>query len=99
MLPENKDTSWLTIVCKTRLLLVELYVLSRFIILTTRVLKSSSPIVDISRPSRLHSSQLLNGKKYVTGTYIILPPDGSTIRKRDIANVDFPDDFNQHLNQ
>lgn len=87
IVPEKRETSWLTMVYSTK---VSKYIAQvRICKPTTRVRRSSRPIVAMSMPSMLIKRIRYHFHKGNV-TYMILPLVRSIIRSKDIARVDFP---------
>lgn len=88
IVPENKETSWLTIVCReTQNKYPGKFVVN---IPTIRFLRSSRPMVEMSIPSILMLNQFSIHNFFWSATHTILPPLGSTIRSKERASVDLP---------
>jgi hypothetical protein len=89
IVPENNATSWLTMVYIVRTVRMSLSKKHGFG-LTTRVLRSSSPSVDMSMPSILNRVKNDKSHNSIGHPHRIFPPEGSIMRRSDIAKVDLP---------
>ena len=88
IVPENKDTSWLTMVCQQSVRDLRDFSNSHYYA-CPEVLKSNCTDVDAIQTDMSKCDQETCAIPGVS-TYIILPAVGSTMRSKDIAKVDLP---------